>query len=179
MIESCAALSLLNPNHGVYFVSGNHDKGYMDNREFSYEDLKNELEKNNVKCLEDTVVNINDYIVLVGRKDKTFTDRKDIKDLVQTVDKRKYIIDLNHQPNDYDNEKDVVDLVLSGHTHGGQFFPLGPLSVLFKANDAYYGLSKRGNTTYIVNSGISDWSTHFKTGTRSEYGLITVMNKGE
>jgi len=88
------------------------------------------------------------------------------------------MIVLNHQPNDYDNESEVgVDLVLSGHTHGGQFFPLGPLGVLFGFNDAYYGSEEIENTTFIVNSGIGDWAIQFKTGTISEYGIIDIKSK--
>lgn len=30
MIDACHALSKLNPTYGVYFVFGNHDKGYYD-----------------------------------------------------------------------------------------------------------------------------------------------------
>ena len=179
MIDASKSLSYLKTKYGVYFVNGNHDKGYYNNRGYSYEDLVNELEKNNVIHLEDKVIDITDNIVLVGRKDKIYMDRKSIDELVKDIDKDKYIIDLNHQPNDYENEKNKVDLVLSGHTHGGQLIPLGSIGVLTGANDSRYGLSKRGNTNYIVTSGISDWALNFKTGTKSEYVVIDITNKGE
>ncbi len=85
---------------------------------------------------------------------------------------------LDHQPNDYDNEAESgADLVLSGHTHGGQLFPLGLFGVLLGSNDKTYGIETRDNTTFIVNSGISDWAIKFKTGTKSEYGVITIKTK--
>ena len=91
-----------------------------------------------------------------------------------------YIIDLNHQPNDYTNEeKSGVDLVLSGHSHGGQIIPLGIIGKLIKENEEYYGLHKRGNTTFIVNSGMSNWAMSFKTGTKSEYSVITIRSTYE
>ena len=179
MINACAALSLLQTNYGVYYVNGNHDKGYYNSRGYSYEDLVTELKKNNVKVLEDEVVNITEHIVLIGRMDKTNSERKDIDVLSKDIDKSRYIIVLNHQPNDYTNEnKAGVDLVLSGHTHGGQLIPLGPIGILSGANDATYGLTTKGGTNYIVTSGISDWELYFKTGTKSEYVVIDVMNKG-
>lgn len=178
MIKSCEALKLLSPKYGVYFIEGNHDRGYYNYRNYSVEELEDELRKNDVIVLRDEIKEINDKIYLVGREDKSNDNRKSIDELVKDLDKNKYIIDLNHQPNDYENEKNAgVDLVLSGHTHGGQLFPLGPLGVLFKANDAYYGLEKRDNTTFIVNSGISDWAIIFKTGTKSEFGVIDIIRK--
>ena len=81
---------------------------------------------------------------------------------------------MNHQPNDYENEKNNVDLVLSGHTHGGQLFPLGLFDKLLNIDDEYYGLHTRGNTKFIVSSGISNWALHFKTGTFSEYVIIDL-----
>lgn len=172
MIDACSALSLLHPKYGVYFVNGNHDRGYY-SRDYSYEDLTNELVKNNVKVLIDEVVEINDDYVLVGREDRQYS-RKDIKELVSEVDKSKYIIDLNHQPNDYNNEQGQVDLVLSGHTHGGQLFPLQYVGKMIGANDETYGLHKRKNTNFIVNSGMSSWAIDFKTGTHSEYVIINI-----
>ncbi len=177
MIKSCEALGVLKPKYGVYFIYGNHDRGYFNYRNFSESDLVKELEKNNVKVLRDEVVLINDELYLIGRDDKTNTNRKSIEELTRNLDKTKYLVDLNHQPNDYDNEKNKVDLVLCGHTHGGQLFPLGYIGLLINANDAFYGLEKRGNTNFIVNSGLSDWAIDFKTGTKSEYGIIDIISE--
>ena len=173
MIKSCNALSLLKPKYGIYFIYGNHDKGYYNNRNFTKDDLENELEKNNVIILKDDVKNINDNIYIIGRKDKS-ENRKSIQELINNIPKDKYIIDLNHQPNDYQNEMNNVDLVLSGHTHGGQLFPLGIIGRMIGSNDQTYGIEKKGNTYFIVNSGISNWALSFKTGTKSEYGIIEI-----
>ena len=178
MIKSCKGLGNLKTKYGVFFVYGNHDKGYYNHRRFNNDDLVEELNKNNVIVLEDEIYEINDNIVLVGRQDTQVANRANIKDLVNDIDKDKYIVVLDHEPNDYKNEtKANVDLVLSGHTHGGQLIPLGPIGVLLGFNDAYYGLEKRDNTTFIVNSGIGDWAIKFKTGTKSEYVVIDINNK--
>ncbi len=174
MIKSCYALSLLKPTYGVYYVFGNHDRGYYNNREYNADDLIKELEKNNVKVLVDEVVEFDNFY-LIGREDKG-RKRKNISELVEGLSD-KYKIVLNHQPNDYDNEKGKVDLVLSGHTHGGQMLPLGLIGTLSGSNDSEYGLKKIENTNFIVTSGISDWAIHFKTGTKSEYVIIDIKNQ--
>ena len=173
MIKSVSGLGLIKPKYGSYFVYGNHDKGYFKYRDFTDEDLRSELNKNNITILEDEIKEI-DNIYLVGRKDKQDKTRKSIKELVKDIPSDKYIISLNHQPNDYENEKNNVDLVLSGHSHGGQMFPLAYLGKISSANDEFYGLHTRENTNYIVSSGISGWRAHFKTGTISEYVIVNI-----
>ena len=173
MIKSAKALSLIKPKYGSFFVYGNHDAGYFDSRDYTNDDLKNELKKNNITILEDEIVQF-ENIYLVGRKDKRYKDRKTIQELVKDIPKDKYIISLNHQPNDYENEKNNVDLVLSGHSHGGQMFPLAYLGKLSGSNDEAYGLHTRGNTNYIVSSGISDWRAHFKTDAIAEYVIVNI-----
>ena len=92
--------------------------------------------------------------------------------------KGKYVICLDHQPNDYAEEADCkMDLVLSGHTHGGQFWGLGIIGVWMGANDAYYGYERRKNTDFIVSSGIGDWAIDFKTGCISEYIVVNIKRK--
>lgn len=70
-----------------------------------------------------------------------------------------------------------ADLVLSGHTHGGQLFPFNQIGKWVGAVDLVYGREKRSNTDFIVTSGISDWAIKFKTGTRSEYVVINVKSQ--
>lgn len=178
MVKGCIGLGNLKTKYGVYFVYGNHDKGYYNYRGYTDKELREELTKNNVTILEDENIEILDNIILVGRQDAQTFNRLSIKELTKKIDKDKYIIVLDHQPNDYKNEaKEDIDLVLSGHTHGGQLLPLGPFGIMIGAINNYYGITTKNNTTFIVSSGISDWAIKFKTGTISEYVVIDIKNK--
>lgn len=178
MIDASKGLGKLKTRYGIYFILGNHDKGYFNNKDYNYSNLQKELKKNNVTILEDDYINITDNIILVGRRDNSDIDRKSIVDLTKDLDKTKYIITLDHQPNDYENEiKAETDLVLSGHTHGGHLFPLGEIGVFLGANDKAYGMETRNNTTFIVNSGISGWAIKFRTKSIAEYGIIDIIKK--
>lgn len=158
----------------MFYVPGNHDKGYSSYRDFTYDDLISELKKNNVTVLQDEVAEVGENYYVVGRKDRSMK-RMDISELTASLDPSKFVIVLDHQPNDYKAESQAnCDLVLSGHTHGGQMIPIGPFGELIGANDATYGKETRGNTTFIVTSGIADWAIPYKTGTISEYVLIDV-----
>ncbi len=178
MIEACQALGDLNTKYGVYFIFGNHDKGYYHYRDFTSQELRDELTKNNVLILEDESILIEDHFYIIGRQDRTETDRMDMNTLTKDLDHSKYMILLDHQPNDYDHEAEAdVDLVLSGHTHGGHLFPLGPIGLMLKANDRVYGTEIRNNTGFVVTSGISGWAVPFKTGTFSEFVVIDIKSK--
>lgn len=178
IITSTKALSKLSPTYGTYFIFGNHDKNYYGEegrRDFSEEDFIKELTDNNVKVLEDEIVAFADGYTLIGRQDKTVADRASIEQLMSGVLPSDFVIDLNHQPNDYAAEEAAgVDLVLSGHTHGGQLIPIREAGVWMGANDKTYGYEKRSNTNFIVSSGISDWAIDFKTGCKSEIVVIDI-----
>ena len=186
MIESCRSLGQMKTTYGVYLVLGNHDKGYYDaaRRGFSEQDLIAELEKNGVTILKDDTVLIADSFYLIGRKDFSVEKerkgkRQSMTELVENLDRSKYILVADHQPADYKNQTQAkVDLVLSGHTHGGQLFPFNRVGKWIGANDKIYGFEKRGNTNYIVTSGISDWAIKFKTGCRSEYVMLYLKQRG-
>lgn len=178
MIRSCRALGEMDTAYGVYYVFGNHDEGYFHYRDFTGQEMVEELEKNGVRVLEDETVRITDRICLTGRKDRSDPGRLSAAQLMENADPSCYNILLDHQPHDFDNEAEAgFDLVLCGHTHGGQMFPIGITGELSGANDKTYGMEKRGDTVFIVNSGISDWAIKFKTATRSEYGVIDLQKK--
>lgn len=188
MILCCKALGQIKSTYGVYYVFGNHDKGYYNSERRGYngDDLINELKDNNVTVLQDENVLIDDRFYIIGRQDRSEeTDRNgsraNMDKLVDGLDSSKFSIVMDHQPGDYDNQvKSGVDLVLSGHTHGGQFFPFMKLHKLNKmgGNDCIYGYEKRNNTNFIVTSGISDWAIKFKTGCKSEYVIIDIKEEG-
>jgi len=182
MINASKALGRMKTKYGVYFVFGNHDKGYYGaaRRGFSADELIAELTKNGVKVLRDESVLLNDAFYVIGRRDFSEVkerggNRQSIKELVKNLDKSKYMIVLDHQPVEFDLDADAgVDLVLCGHTHGGQLFPFNQVGKWIKANDLVYGHEKRQNTDFIVTSGISDWAIKFKTGTKSEFVMIDI-----
>ena len=178
IITATNALSALKSKYGVYFCFGNHDKnvyGEESKRSIKSADLVKKLEDNKVNVLQDDVCKITDGYTIIGRRDKVESDRLAIQDLMDKADNNDFVIDMNHQPNDYVAEEAAgVDLVLSGHTHGGQFFPINDAGVWMGENDKTYGYEKRGNTNFIVSSGISDWAIDFKTGCISEIVVINV-----
>lgn len=181
MIKSCRALGTLRTTYGVYYAFGNHDKGYYSDshRSYSAADLIAELKKNDVIILQDEVRLVDDRFYIIGRQEadeiRRGTARAEIAELTGGLDGDKFSIVINHQPTDYAAEsKAGVDLVLSGHTHGGQMVPIGAISDLFGMNDRVYGREKRGSTDFIVTSGISDWAFGFKTGCYSEFVVIDV-----
>lgn len=186
MLAATRALGQINPKYGTYFVFGNHDKGYYgaQHRGFSGDDLVRSLRHNGVRVLRDQTVLIDDTFYVIGRKDFSEVQeksghRRDMNALLP-FQKNKYMIVLDHQPADYENQaRSGVDLVLSGHTHGGQLRPFNLVGKWIGANDLVYGHEKRGETDFIVTSGLSAWAIKFKTGTKSEYVMIHIMPKKE
>ena len=177
MVRAVQALGEMDLPYGVFYVPGNHDVGYGNSRDFTYEEMLDEMARNHVMVLEDEVVELGSGYYLLGRKDRSMV-RMDISDLTSDLDPNRFLIVLNHQPNDYKAEEAAgCDLVLSGHTHGGQMFPIRPVGELIGANDATYGLKKKGNSTFIVTSGIADWAIPYKSGTISEYCIIDVTSE--
>lgn len=185
MVKASNALGQMKTKYGVYFVFGNHDKGYYGSahRGFSAAELVNELTNAGVRVLRDESVLINDAFYIIGRRDYSVErehsgKRKSTEELVKDLDKNKYMIVLDHQPTEFDKQADAgVDLVLCGHTHGGQMFPFNQVGKWIGANDLVYGYEKRKNTDFIVTSGISDWAIKFKTGTKSEFVIIDIKQK--
>lgn len=175
MEVACEALGRMTTP--VYYVYGNHDRGYYNTREFTGEDLAACLQENGVTILQDRSELINDSFYIVGREDRS-RSRWPIETLLEPLDHSKYIISCDHQPAEFAQEAECgADIVLSGHTHGGHVWPSGYFGYWFGVNDGIWGLYEYGNTHCIVTSGISGWAIPFKTGTYSEYVIIDIHGK--
>lgn len=179
---ACEALGRLQTTYGVYFAYGNHDMGYAAEsiREWNDASLRQALTENGVVILEDEAVLLGDSFYIVGRKDRSVvsrgSSRQTADQLLSELDLSKYIIMLDHQPADYEAQAAAgVDLVLSGHTHGGQFFPFQYAGEWTGEYYLRYGHERRQNTDFVVTSGISNWTFRFKTGCFSEYVVIDIQ----
>ena len=177
MLISCQALGDIKTTYGVFFVPGNHDDSNNTLRGFTYDELLSELKDNGVIVLEDDISYINEDYCIVGRKDKSMK-RLEIDELMKDVDPSYYTIILDHQPNDYAGEAAAgCDLVLAGHTHGGHMVPIAQIAEFLRINDATYGMELRGDTTFIVTSGMSNWAISFRSGTITEYCIVDLVNE--
>lgn len=182
MIASCRALAEFKTSMGVYFVAGNHDKGYYGaaRRGFSMSELTEELKKNGVTVLSDESVDLGERLTVFGRRDFSVVrerhgSRSTPSELMTSIAPENYTVVLDHQPREYDLLAEAgSDLVLSGHTHGGQLFPFNQVGQIIGAVDAVYGHEHRRASDFIVTSRLSDWAIKFKTGTRSEYVVISL-----
>lgn len=183
MLASCDALGRFRTKYGVYFVYGNHDRAYFSesSKSWANEELEQALAQNNVHVLLDDHINITDEICLIGRIDATEGSRKDgRKNVAALVSESgrgsRFTIVLDHEPREYAEEASAgVDLVLSGHTHGGQLFPINNVCLVGGLNDMVYGMEKRDNTYFEVSSGIGDWAVKFRTGCPSEYVVLDIQ----
>ena len=181
MLGGCAALGKLKTTYGVFFVFGNHDRGYYSEeaRGWSRTELCAALEENGVVILEDEVYLPDNRFYIAGRQDRSIEQsggaRKTAEELLAGLDRDKYVILLDHQPYDFDAEASAgADLVLCGHTHGGQFIPINYVGEGIGENCLRYGHEKRLDTDFIVSSGISNWTFRFKTGCKSEIVVIDI-----
>lgn len=176
--RACRALGEMELPYGVWYVYGNHDAGYLRGRSFTAEELERALTENGVHVLRDGAELVDGRFYVVGREDRSRGERMSMTELLEGLDRDKYVIVLDHQPNDYDSEAAAgADLVLSGHSHGGQLIPITHVGEWFGMLDRAYGYERRQGTDFIVTSGISCWEILFKTGTRSEYVIVTVKGK--
>lgn len=182
MEEATEILGSIKSKFGIFYVYGNHDDArYSSIPSYTKDELKNELLSNNIHVLVDQSYEIDNDFIIIGRDDEGFSKeerRKSSEDLIANIDKNKFILLLDHQPSELD-ENSVLgyDLQLSGHTHKGQIWPIGLISELFDFNELEYGYKKIGDYEVIVSSGISGWNYPIRTGSKSEYLIIDIKKE--
>ena len=141
-------LGCLDAPNGIFFVYGNHDRQRdSDARTYTDQELVAAIEANGITILEDETQLINEDLMLIGRADASWegnTSRADIGKLIPEGQENRFLLTLDHQPLEVEeNDTAGVDLMLSGHTHAGQLFPVGYLTEL--CGKMNYGLYQTGN----------------------------------
>ena len=79
-----------------------------------------------------------------------------------------------HQPRSlYEAEKAGFDIQLSGHTHGGQYFPYNFMARI--GQPFIKGLNKFYKTWIYINQGTGYWGPPLRIGAPSEITLIKIV----
>lgn len=180
MHEVFEALGSIRSTYGTFFVYGNHDRQlYRDERAYTEAELAEAIEESGITILQDDSYNINDEFTIVGREDISYNDkkqRKGIAELTDGLDEEDFILVLDHQPKQYEeNGKAGTDLLLSGHTHSGQIWPANILFAIVKFDDAVYGYTEIDEDTQaFVTSGFAGWGYSIKTSAPAEYVILDI-----
>lgn len=172
-----------------YYVAGNHEQRVPD----AYEKLIDAFEEIGIVVLDNKAVTVEragQSINVLGvsdpgfETDYLFGDTEGVLNHYLSelmTDKESFNLLLSHRPELFElYERHDLDLVLTGHAHGGQFrLPFvgglyAPNQWLFPEYDA--GLYSEDNTNMIVSRGIGNSLFPFRFNNRPEVVLVTLEN---
>lgn len=156
---------------GVYATLGNHDPNIEENplmRQF--------LEDSHITLLHNETVEL-ENMNLMGRTDDTHNERKTMEEMMENVNKDKPLIIMDHNPQGIKEATEYgADLVVSGHTHKGQFFPLTIFTELANGKHYFYGHETYGKTQAVITSGIGFFQLPIRIGSSSEAVEINLSS---
>jgi predicted MPP superfamily phosphohydrolase len=169
LASELAPLSKLKARHGVFFVTGNHEY---------YSDVEKwlpEIERLGITVLNNSRIEIRqgeETFILAGVTDynaQRFGKQyaPDYAKALGGIAKTSKVILLAHQPRAVKEAAQYgVDLVLSGHMHGGQIWPFNYLTPL--QQPYLKGFYRHKKTLLYVNQGTGYWGPPMRVGTYKE-----------
>ncbi|MBE0513846.1 metallophosphoesterase [Sulfurimonas sp.] len=171
--ETLMELAKLNSKFGTYYIVGNHE--YFHN----VEKIINAVKSLGIRVLENENVytgeegegfNLAGVYDVMGYRTKTYMPDLH-KALKNTKDAPTLL--LAHQPRFIYEVTGGVDLMLSGHTHGGQLYPF---KFLVQLQQPYVsGLHRHNENLQIyVNKGTGFWGPPMRLGASSEITEIVI-----
>ena len=178
-----AFFATLDPPGGKWFVLGNHDLfHHWREPSFGRADLERGFAAAGVRILEDTSVLLPCGVRIVGRKDYLYTQDSlfTAAQLMPGGPDDHYTVWLDHEPRDFKNAAAAgADLILSGHTHGGQVWPAGAVGMVAK-NERNYGRKHiADHCDAIVSGGTGTWGYKFRTQGRTEIVCAEITTERE
>jgi uncharacterized protein len=173
--EAAAPLAKLSAREGAFFITGNHEyywgvgKWLEEFRRLGLRPLLNEHVVFRRDGHELVLAGVTDTSVGASVPGHDSDPTKALRSAPQNAVK----VLLAHHPESHVAAAAAgVDLQLSGHTHGGQFFPF---SVFVRWKHRYYkGLYRVGKLWIYVNRGTGFWGPPLRFGVPAEITLLEL-----
>jgi predicted MPP superfamily phosphohydrolase len=152
---------------GVYCAPGNHDSALAS------------LNKTKARVLSDQMVVV-DGLQIIGKSYARRGRARNVGEMITSLpgyDPQEPSILVYHAPIQTDQAKAAgINLQLSGHSHGGQIFPLQIVTRLVFGK-YYYGLHVDGDYAINTTSGVGTWGPTIRTGCHPEIVVIHLESK--
>lgn len=152
---------------GAFFVLGNHEE-FTDSTKYL-----DAVQHSGVRVLNNEKVTV-DGLQIVGVHYRDSTNDERFRSVLRgaDLDRDRASILLTHAPDRLQiAEEEGFSLQLSGHTHGGQFFPFTWITSRIYGKFVY-GLQRLGNLVVYVSYGAGTWGPPLRLGTTPEIVLI-------
>jgi len=153
---------------GIYYVLGNHETYFNPYHwEAHFASLGWQVLHNSGASIDDSGVYVS------GIPD----NRAFGTDVMQSIRnaENEYIVLMSHIPTNLsEEEKQNIDLMICGHTHGGQIFPFNWLTKLGNAG-MVSGFYDNGNHRVLISRGVGYWGPPIRVGAPSDIMLIEFM----
>ena len=168
-------LSQVVAKYGTYFVTGNHEyysgaERWLDETDrMGFTNLVNDNKLITIKDQNIALAGVNDY-----RAHQIIPSHRSNPDgAIKGINKDKVKILLAHHPASIFKANEAgYDLQISGHTHGGQFWPFTYPTK--QANPYLSGLHDHNGTQIYVNSGTGYWGPPLRLGVTAEITLFRL-----
>ena len=179
LAHDIAPLAALRSRHGSFFVTGNHeyysgaDEWTAHFRSLGIRPLRNErvqLDHDGAKL---DLLGVDDWTAARFGGDHG----PDLKRAAAGRDPQVPSVLLAHQPKQIDEAADfAIDLVLSGHTHGGQIWPFGYLVALVQPYVS--GLHRHRDRSWIyVSRGTGSWGPPMRLAAQHEITSLVLRSR--
>lgn len=185
-----AALSALQSRLGVYACWGNHDvyarlfSGFQAMGDgVRGREMDDFVRECGIIMLEDQAVLLEDAVWLIGRMDYEnigdgTTNRASLAELMAGVDQEMPVLVIDHEPRFLQAVADAgVDVLFSGHTHDGQFFPLN--IGINRVWENPCGIVRRGDMTSVVTAGAGTYGPNMRIGSTADVMIVDITFTGK
>jgi len=157
--------------YGAMLTLGNHDPDAADPAFRAF------LEESHIQLLHNQILEL-PAVNVVGVSDPAHNKRVPIGNLMADGNPAKPTIVIDHDPRYMDTAvAQNAHLILSGHTHAGQFFPASVLTRIALGKQRFYGHHIIGNTHAVVTSGVGFFNLPVRLCTSNEIVKIVLSSQ--